>query len=51
MDSGVDPTTSLRQQNLEFVGSDGMSDGVRRELHLECREMLHHDRGKETIFT
>lgn len=28
-----------------------MSDGIRSELHLERREVLHHDCGQVTIFT
>ena len=51
VDSGVDPTTTLREQNAPRLGSDSVSDGRSEELRAERREVLQQQRRQETIFT
>lgn len=46
----VNPSPPLTEQNIPPTRRDGMSDSIGCELHLECREMLHHQRGKVSIF-
>lgn len=47
----VDPTTTLREQDPPRLGCHGVRYGVRTELGLECREVLHHERRQETILS
>lgn len=47
----VDPSPSLRKQDAPRLGRHSVRDRVRRELGLERREVLHHERRQETIFT
>lgn len=47
----VNPPTPLGQQDAPRFRSDSVCDGVRGEFRLEGREVLHHERGEETIFT
>ena len=51
MDGGVDPTTSLREEDTPRLRCDGASEGVCTELGLERGEMLHQQGSQETIFT
>ena len=51
MDGRIDPTTTLGQQDAKTIRRNGVGLGVRRELHLEGREVLHHDSRQVSIFT
>lgn len=51
VDSRVNPATTLRQQHAKAIWSNSMCNGVRGELHLECREVGHHDGCQISIFT
>lgn len=51
MDRGIDPTTTLRQKHGKAIGGNGVGDGIGSELHLEGREMGHHDGCEVPIFT
>lgn len=51
VNGGVDPSSSLGQQDFELVWCDGMRYCIGCELHLERREMLHHNGRQITIFT
>ena len=48
---GVNPTPTLREQNLPIVWRNSISVGVSDELSLEVREMLEQKCGQVTIFT
>ena len=42
--SRIDPATTLREQHAPRLGSDGVRDGIRRELGPERREVLEEQR-------
>ena len=48
---GVNPTPTLRKQNLPIVWRNSIGVGVSNELSLEIREMLEQKCGQVTIFT
>ena len=47
----VDPTPTLRQQDLPVVGRDRVRVSVPHELSLVVREVLQQERRQVTIFT
>jgi len=47
----VDPATTLRQQHAPRLGGDRACLRIRRELRLECREVLHEECREETILS
>ena len=51
VDCRVDPSSTLRQQNAPRARRDCVGDGIRRELHLECRKVLHHQRSKISVLS
>lgn len=51
VDGGVNPTTTLRQQNLPIIWSDGVCMGVPNELRLEVGEVFQQKRREVSIFT
>jgi hypothetical protein len=51
VDGRVDPATTLRHENLEVVGGDGLSLGEAGELELVLREVLENDGGEVAIFS
>lgn len=46
----VNPSTSLRQQHLEFVWYNSLAYGLRNENLLAFRESLEHERREVSIF-
>lgn len=51
MHSRVDPSSPLTEEHIPSTRRNCMSDGIRCELHLECREMLHHKCREVPIFS
>lgn len=51
MDCGIDPTTSLRQQDFPIVGGDSICVSVSDELGPEKREVLEKQSGEEPILS
>lgn len=51
MDSGVNPSTTLREQHAPGVRGHGTSDRICTKLGLERGEMFHQERRQETIFS
>lgn len=51
MDRRVDPPPPLREQDRPTIGSDGVGDGVGRELHLVGWEVLEHEGGEVSILS
>jgi hypothetical protein len=47
----IDPATTLRHENLEIVGGDGLSLGEAGELELVLWEVLENDGGEIAIFS
>lgn len=41
MDCGINPTTTLREQDTEGLWCDCTSDSIGNEFRLECREVFH----------
>lgn len=48
---GIDPTSTLRKQNLPIVWCNSIGMRITNELGLEVREMFEKKRGQITIFT
>ena len=51
VDSRVDPTTSLRQQDVELVGDDSLADSLGHKHHLAVGEVAEHERRQEAILS
>ena len=51
MHRGVDPTPTLRQQNLPVIGGDGVRMCIPNELRLEVGEVLEQQGRQVSIFT
>jgi hypothetical protein len=51
VDGRVDPSTTLRQQDRPFIGSDGVRMSVPDELGLVVREVLKQQGCQVSIFT
>lgn len=51
VDGGVDPSTTLRQQDTPFIGGDGVRMSVPDELGLVVREVLKQQGRQVSIFT
>lgn len=49
MDRGVDPATTLRQQNRPFIRGDSVSVSITDELRLVHWEMFQQQRRKISI--
>lgn len=47
----IDPPPPLTEQYVPPRRRDSVCDGVWRELHLECREMLHHERREVSVLS
>ena len=47
----VDPTTTLREQDLPVIGGNSVGVGITNELGLEHGEVLQEEGGKVSIFT
>lgn len=45
----VDPSSTLREEDAERVGDDGLADSLRAEHHLALGEGLEHERRKVAI--
>jgi hypothetical protein len=51
VDGGVDPATTLREENLPVVGRDGVRVRVTDELGLERGEVLEEERREVPILS
>ena len=51
MDRGVDPSPSLRKQDLPRLGRYSVSDGVWTKFRLERWEVLHDECRQKTILS
>jgi hypothetical protein len=51
MNSRIDPSSTLRQENCPTRRRDGVSDSIGRKFHLESGKVLHHQCREVSIFT
>ena len=51
VDGGVDPATTLREQDAPRLGRSGLAVGIGNELVSHVGEVLGHQRSQETILT